>query len=77
MSSASPTADETPEEQFDALVPFFRFGLERGERCLYVADQTTAVSTADLQHRLEFINRAERRMLGIPEGEDVPGTRLP
>ncbi len=35
------------------------------------------VATADLQHNLEFVNRAGRRMLGIAEGEDVRGTRIP
>lgn len=29
---------ETREEQFAAVVPFLRFGLERGERCWYIAD---------------------------------------
>jgi PAS domain S-box-containing protein len=38
---------ETPEEQFGALVPFLRFGLERGERGLYIADQTTAEQVLD------------------------------
>jgi len=28
------------EEQFAAVVPFVRQGLERGERCLYIADET-------------------------------------
>ena len=38
---------ETPEEQFEALVPFIRFGLERGERCVYIADQNTADEVLD------------------------------
>jgi PAS domain S-box-containing protein len=38
---------ETPEEQFGALVPFIRFGLERGERCVYIADQNTAEQVLD------------------------------
>ena len=33
---------ETPEEQFAAIVPFVRIGLERGERCVYVADDNTS-----------------------------------
>ena len=32
---------DTRDEQFDAVVPFIREGLERGERCLYVADQNS------------------------------------
>ena len=33
---------ETPEEQFAAVVPFVRVGLERRERCVYVADDNTS-----------------------------------
>jgi PAS domain-containing protein len=33
---------ETPEEQFAAVVPFVRVGLERRERCVYVADENTS-----------------------------------
>lgn len=33
---------ETPEEQFSAIAPFVRFGLERGERNLYIADENAA-----------------------------------
>lgn len=32
---------ETREEQFAAVIPFVRFGLDRGEKCLYVADENT------------------------------------
>lgn len=32
---------ETPEEQFAAIVPFMRIGLERGEKCVYIADENT------------------------------------
>lgn len=32
---------ETRAEQFAAAVPFMRFGLERGERCIYIADDNT------------------------------------
>lgn len=32
---------ETQEEQFSAAIPFMRQGLERGEKCLYVADENT------------------------------------
>ncbi len=31
---------DTHEEQFAAVVPFIRSGLEHGERCLYVVDET-------------------------------------
>ncbi|MBZ0220400.1 MAG: MEDS domain-containing protein [Candidatus Methylomirabilis sp.] len=33
---------ETPEEQFAAIIPFMRAGLERGEKCVYIADEHTA-----------------------------------
>jgi len=33
---------ETQEEQFSAVIPFVRIGLERGEKCLYVVDDNTA-----------------------------------
>lgn len=32
---------ETQDDQFKAIVPFLREGLEQGERCLYVADDNT------------------------------------
>ncbi|NUB91341.1 MEDS domain-containing protein [Haloterrigena sp. SYSU A121-1] len=31
---------ESRDEQFDAVIPFVRRGLEDGERCLYLADET-------------------------------------
>lgn len=33
---------ETQAEQFAALVPFISIGLERGEQCVYIADDNTA-----------------------------------
>jgi PAS domain S-box-containing protein len=33
---------ETRAEQFDAVVPFIRIGLENGEKCIYIADENTA-----------------------------------
>lgn len=33
---------ESPEEQFAAVVPFIRIGLERGEKCIYIADDNTS-----------------------------------
>jgi len=41
---------ETPEEQFAAVIPFLRLGLERGERCVYIADENSpATIVAALQ----------------------------
>ena len=37
----------TKEEQFAAAVPFLRAGLERGERCLYIADENGAAAVMD------------------------------
>lgn len=33
---------DTPEEQFNAVLPFVRLGLQAGQRCVYVADENTA-----------------------------------
>jgi DNA repair exonuclease SbcCD ATPase subunit len=33
---------ETQEEQFSAVIPFIKIGLERGEKCLYAVDDNTA-----------------------------------
>ncbi len=35
---------ETQAEQFAAAVPFVRLGLERGEQCVYIADDNTAAA---------------------------------
>jgi len=32
---------ESPAEQLAATIPFFKEGLARGERCLYIADDRT------------------------------------
>lgn len=32
----------TPAEEFAAVVPYLRLGLERGERCVYIVDENTA-----------------------------------
>ena len=33
---------ETQEEQFAAVIPYIKIGLERGEKCIYVVDDNTA-----------------------------------
>jgi len=38
---------ETAAEQFAAIVPLMRIGLEGGERCLYLADNQTAVAVLE------------------------------
>ncbi len=38
---------ENQEEQFAASIPFIRIGLERGEKCLYIADDNTISAVFD------------------------------
>ncbi len=38
---------ETQEEQFSAVIPYVKIGLERGEKCLYVVDDNTAAMVID------------------------------
>ena len=38
---------ESREEQLRAMIPFVRQGLERGDRCLYAADGSTAAAVSD------------------------------
>lgn len=38
---------ENKEEQFAAIVPFMRIGLERGEKCIYIADENTATEVLE------------------------------
>ncbi|MBI5376916.1 MAG: MEDS domain-containing protein [Candidatus Schekmanbacteria bacterium] len=38
---------ETQQEQFAAVVPFIRIGLERKEKCVYIADDNSASSVID------------------------------
>lgn len=42
---------ESPEEQFAAIVPFVRLGLERGEKCVYVADDNTSAEVLEQMKR--------------------------
>ena len=38
---------ESREEQLAAVIPFMRIGLERGERCIYIADDNTVKEVLD------------------------------
>ncbi|WP_435181932.1 MEDS domain-containing protein [Halorussus sp. AFM4] len=38
---------EDREEQFAAVIPFVRQGLERGERCMYIADENSRTEVLD------------------------------
>jgi signal transduction histidine kinase len=42
---------DTQEEQFAAAVPFLRSGLERHQRCLYVADENSTTAVLDALRR--------------------------
>ncbi|HEX9046922.1 MAG TPA: MEDS domain-containing protein [Verrucomicrobiae bacterium] len=42
---------ETAEEQFSAIVPYIKAGLERHEKCLYIADDNTATMVLDALRR--------------------------
>jgi len=41
---------KTREEQFSAVVPYILIGLERGEKCTYIADDNTAAEVMDAMH---------------------------
>ena len=39
---------KTHEEQHDAVIPFIRIGLERGEKCLYIIDDNTTFQVLEV-----------------------------
>ena len=41
---------ETAEEHLAVAIPFIRFGLGRGEKCIYVADDGTEGAVRDAMH---------------------------
>jgi len=52
---------ETREEQLAAALPFIRNGLERGEKCIYIADDNTADSIVDGMEAVGIDVRSEIR----------------
>jgi PAS domain S-box-containing protein len=63
---------ETPEEWRDAVIPFIKFGLEKGEKCFYIADARTAdqvrgylkaagidVASLEATRQLSVLNQSE------------------
>jgi PAS domain S-box-containing protein len=38
---------ERPQEQFSAILPFMKIGLERGEKCLYIGDTNTIATVGN------------------------------
>src|SRR5687768_6100249 len=41
---------ESPQEHYAVAVPFIRIGLERGEKCIYIADDGTAADVREAMH---------------------------
>jgi PAS domain-containing protein len=67
-------------ERSEAALPASEARLAEAARARMAAileETPDFVATADLQHGVEFVNRAGRGMLGIPEGEDVRGAHIP
>src|ERR1700722_3116613 len=65
---------ESPEERFAVAIPFIRTGLDRGERCIYVADDADDNGEAVVREALATegidVERAiatDRLVLGAPE----------
>lgn len=64
---------ETREEQFSAVIPFMKIGLERGERCLYVVDDNTAEMVIDRMKEagIDVDNAVESGKLTIASKQDA------
>src|SRR5258705_6298977 len=41
---------ESQEEHFAVAIPFIRIGLDRGEKCIYIADDGTEADVRDAMH---------------------------
>ena len=41
---------ESPEEHFAVAIPFIRIGLDRGEKCIYIADDGTEPAVRDAMY---------------------------
>src|SRR5258708_2785588 len=41
---------ESPEEHLAVAIPFIRIGLDRGEKCIYIADDGTQAAVRDAMH---------------------------
>ncbi len=69
----------TQEEQFSAAIPFLKIGLERGEKCLYVADsKTTAALTNVMRADGTDVDAAIRQgSFAITKGYPLPGNFVP
>src|SRR5258706_16348791 len=41
---------DSPEERFAVAIPFIRIGLDRGEKCIYIADDGMDAPVRDAMH---------------------------
>jgi two-component system, chemotaxis family, sensor kinase Cph1 len=64
---------ETEEEQFSAVIPYMKIGLERGEKCLYVVDDNTAAMVIDKMKGagMDVENAVESGKLTIASKQDA------
>ncbi|MFA6002063.1 MAG: MEDS domain-containing protein, partial [Thermoleophilia bacterium] len=63
---------ESHEEQLAAIIPFIRIGLERGEKCIYIADSNTtdSVLTAMRQRDMKVDAEIESGALSVLTEQD-------
>lgn len=64
---------DTQEEQFAAALPYLSVGLERGEKCLYLADENTAADVLEALRKggTDIDSHLRKRSLGIISKNDV------
>jgi len=64
---------ETRDEQFASVLPFIRIGLERGEKCVYIADENSAaeVLTAMKQDGIDVESAVDSGALTMAAKEDA------
>src|SRR5580704_15502021 len=67
------------QEQFSAAIPFLKIGLERGEKCLYVADAktTTAMIKAMRADGIDVDSALRQGSFTITKGYPLPGAFVP
>ncbi len=64
---------ETRDDQLAAVVPFIRLGLERGERCIYIADDDTGATVLEVMRAqgLHVEAAIDSGALSIATGRDT------
>jgi signal transduction histidine kinase len=69
----------TQQEQFSAAIPFLKIGLERGEKCIYVADAktTAALMNAMRTEGIDVDAAIRQGNLAITNGFPLPGNFVP